>query len=116
MAVKKKEPFRAPEIQEDQEDFEEMPALAEAVVETLPETLKEEAAYQVYIGPSIRGVISENAIITKNEMARIQDALVKYPDIKALLIPGENLGEARSALKKRDSYLRAVYIRLAAKA
>lgn len=112
MAVKKKGPFVAPEIQEDQDVFEEMPALAEAVAETL----KEEAAYQVYIGPSIRGVISENAIITKNEMARIQDALVKYPDIKALLIPGENLGEARSALKKRDSYLRAVYIRLAAKA
>jgi hypothetical protein len=118
MAVKKKEPMTAPEPQENQE-FPEAFEEADAPVEAAPAPRAEpaqEPAYRVYIGPSIRGGITENAIIPREGMAYLQDALAKYPDIKILLIPGDKLGEARAALKKKDGYLRAVYTRLAAKA
>ena len=74
------------------------------------------AAYYMYIGPSIRGVISMNAIIRQDELKRLDNALAKYPDIKHLLIPGDRLGAARIAIKKPDSFLAAIYNRLANKA
>ena len=72
--------------------------------------------YLVYIGPSIRGKISANAIITQDGLTLLRDTLDKYPDIKILLMPGDRLAEARATLKEPGSYLRAVYTRLAAKA
>ena len=75
-----------------------------------------QAAFYMYIGPSIRGVISMNAIIRKDELKRLDDALAKYPDIKHLLIPGDRLGAARIAIKKPDGFLATIYNRLANKA
>lgn len=89
---------------------------------TLPKELKPQAvskpqaAFYMYIGPSIRGVICANAVIRADALKRLDDALVKYPDIKHLLIPGEQLGAARVAIKKPDNFLAAIYNRLAHKA
>lgn len=75
-----------------------------------------QAAFYMYIGPSIRGLISGNTVYRKDELKALDAALAKHPDIKHLLIPGEQLGAARIAIKKPDSFLAAVYDRLANKA
>lgn len=107
MALKKKAPDR-PDILRITETVEAVEQ--EAAPEAAP------PAYLVYIGPSIRGRISANAIITQDGLALIRDTLDKYPEIKTLLMPGDKLAEARAELKQPGSYLRAVYTRLAAKA
>lgn len=108
MAVKKTPETRPDKVVEFKTEAPAKPKL-QAVSKT-------QAAFYMYIGPSIRGVISRNAIIRKGEMKRLDDALAKYPDIKHLLIPGEQLGAARIAIKKPNSFLAAVYNRLADKA
>lgn len=107
MAVKKKSP-----------DKPDVLRISETVEAVEPEAAPAAAppAYLVYIGPSIRGNISANAIITQGGLALLRDTLDKYPDIKTLLMPGDKLAEARAELKQPGSYLRAVYTRLAAKA
>lgn len=107
MAVKKKSP-----------DQPDILRITEMVEEVEPKAAPEAAppAYLVYIGPSIRGRISANAIITQDGLALLRDTLNKYPDIKTLLMPGDKLAKARAELKEPGSYLRAVYTRLAAKA
>lgn len=86
-------------------------------VKLQPQVAKQpQAAFFVYIGPDIRGVISKNAIYRKDELKGLDDAIKQHPDIKHLLIPGEQLGEARATIKKQDSFLAAVYNRLATKA
>ena len=69
--------------------------------------------YVVYIGPSIRAMIAKNAIISKDEMGNIDQALERFPEIKHLLIPGDQLGEARAQIKNPDSFLAQVYGKLA---
>lgn len=81
-----------------------------------PAAKQPQAAFFVYIGPDIRGLISKNAIYRKDEMKRLDPALEKHPDIKHLLIPGEQLGAARETIRKPDSYLAMVYDRLANRA
>ena len=107
MAVKKKTP--------DQPDILRITEAVEtAELKAAPAAVP--PPYLVYIGPSIRGKISANAIITQDGLALIRDTLDKYPEIKTLLMPGDKLAEARAELKQPGSYLRAVYTRLAAKA
>lgn len=107
MAVKKKAP-----------DMPDILRISETVEAVEPEATPEAVppAYLVYIGPSIRGKISANAIITQDGLALLRDTMDKYPDIKTLLMPGDKLAKARAELKEPGSYLRAVYTRLAAKA
>ena len=107
MAVKRKSP-----------DKPDVLRITDMVEEVEPEAAPAASppAYLVYIGPSIRGNISANAIITQDGLALLRDTLNKYPDIKTLLMPGDKLAEARATLKNPGSYLRAVYTRLAAKA
>lgn len=104
MAVKNTEPKQETKV----EKTTEAPAK--------PQAVKEKAAFYVYIGPSIRGLISRNAIYEVNELKSLDRALEKHPDIKHLLIPGEQLGQARIAIKDADSFLSTIYNRLANKA
>lgn len=94
---------------------EAIPPKAKEASEDRPKAIKK-APYYVYIGPSIRGSISANAVLTQDDLTEIKDVLERHPDINTLLIPGDKLGEARAAMKRQDSYLRAVYSRLANKA
>lgn len=77
------------------------------VAKTLP------SAFYVYIGPAIRGIMSKGVVVPGNELRKLDAAIEKYPDIKTLLIPGENLGRAREALKEPYNFLNAAYKRLA---
>lgn len=77
---------------------------------------KQKAAFYMYIGPSIRGQISKNAVYSGDELKSLDKVLKKYPDIKHLLIPGEQLGQARIAIKDTNSFLATIYNRLADKA
>lgn len=108
MAVKK-----APDKQPEEKLLEKPIAQAKPQA---PAARTNQAAFYMYIGPAIRGLISSNAIYRKDELKRLDDALAKYPDIKHLLIPGEQLGAARIAIKKPDSFLSVVYNRLAKQA
>lgn len=55
----------------------------------------------VYIGPTIRSAIQRNAIFmgTREEAKRkLARAIEKYPPIASLLIPSEELAEARKMI------------------
>ncbi len=108
MAVKK-----APDKQPEEKLLEKPIAQAKPKA---PVARTNQAAFYMYIGPSIRGLISKNAIYPRKDLKRLDDALAKHPDIKHLLIPDNQLGAARIAIKKPDSFLAVVYDRLAEKA
>lgn len=110
MAVKKT-PDTKPEEVTIQEEKVVTPAKTKAPAARTPQ-----AAFFMYIGPSIRGVISKNAIYRRDELKKLDEALAAHTDIRYLLIPGDQLGAARADLKKPDSFLAAVYDRLANKA
>lgn len=104
MAVKKTETNREVKVEE------------KTSVPTKNQAAEEKAAFYVYIGPSIRGLISKNAVYSGDELKSLDKAIKKHPDIKHLLIPGEQLGKARIAIRDANSYLAMIYNRLANKA
>lgn len=70
------------------------------------------ANYAVYIGPTIRGIVNYGAIYqgSADEIRAALDAgIKKYPHIAALLIPGEQLAEARIKIKTPGNVLYAQY-------
>ncbi len=73
------------------------------------------ASFFVYIGPTIRGLISENAVFDANDK-NIYNKIKLEPRIKHMLIADEQIGEARAALKNNDGYLAKTYKELANKA
>ena len=85
------------------------------VKKEMPQKIRKEPEpdYVVYIGPSLRAMITKNAIIRKQDLNSVELALERYPDIKHLLIPGDQLGTARAQIRNPDSFLAQVYGRLA---
>lgn len=64
--------------------------------------------FYCYIGPSIVGLIQHGDIYrgTREEaLAAASAAIEKYPMIKPLIVPGENLPDAHVKVKKPDSSL-----------
>lgn len=83
-----------------------------APIETAPVKTKSGRFY-VYVGPAIRGVIGNNTVIKETELKGLDSAIAQYPDIKALLIPGDELGKTRPLVKQPGNYLHALYAKLA---
>ena len=70
----------------------------------------------LYIGPSIRGVIQENAILSgklSEIKAQLAGAIEKYPQIAALIVPAESLAESRREIKTNGTLLHKKYVELA---
>lgn len=70
----------------------------------------------VYLGPTIRGVITQGQVIpgTRQEaIALLASAVTKYPTIARLIVTGAELPEARASMKKPGSLLNILFNRLA---
>lgn len=66
----------------------------------------------VYLGPSIRGIISNGSIYhgTKTEVvSSLQSVIAKYPKVETLLIRDSDLIEARKKLSQDGNRLSIAY-------
>ena len=73
--------------------------------------------YCVYLGPSIRGAVQNGAIIqgTRDEAVTQLTAVIRrYPAVKNLLVPDEELAAARVNIKKPGTALHEYHRRLSA--
>lgn len=75
-----------------------------------------EPDYLVYVGPSLRGYISRNQIIPRHQLLALNRVKEKHPDVKYLLVTGDQVASARAMIKRADNYLASAYERLAGKA
>ena len=72
----------------------------------------------VYIGPSIRGMAERGAVIQGNRdtvEAAMKGAIAEYPEIRDLLIPGEELHVKRPELNMSGSLIHNAYKKLTAR-
>lgn len=71
----------------------------------------------VYIGPSVpRGKLQKYAIFTgtrKEVEAYLADVMEKYPKIKSLIVPVEELAESREKAEKPGNAFNRYYVELA---
>lgn len=89
-------------------------AAEEPVVEPVPakeEAAPKKAAFFMYMGPTILGVIQNASIYTEKDQA-LEAAIAKFPRIKALLIPDDRIAEDRINVTKPGTRLYAEYHRL----
>ena len=63
----------------------------------------------VYMGPSIRNVILHGVTLKGGYTPALEKELEKQPYIRDLLIPADELAEARKELKKNGSRLEVLY-------
>lgn len=71
----------------------------------------------LYIGPSIRGAVQENAILSgklSEIKAQLQPVIERYPQVATLIVPVETLVESRRDVKTRGTLLHKMYAELAA--
>ena len=96
-------------------------AIAAEAPETEPvnepvKAVAQDPDYLVYLGPSLRGYISKNQIIPRPQLLALDRVKEKYPDVKYLLVPGDQVASSRAMIKRADNFLASVYERLAGKA
>ena len=111
MTIKKK-----PIKEETREPVPERSPEQEPVKEARAKTTPARPAYLVYIGPSIRGHLVKNAVIRRDQFKALERSLEAYPEIKHLLVTGDQVAASRAMVRQPDSYLHAVYAQLAGKA
>lgn len=73
------------------------------------------SGFYIYIGPNIPRLIRSNTIYRGNRahvLNEVKEAVEKYPLVKKLLIPGDQLPTARMDVKKSGEALHASYVRL----
>lgn len=74
------------------------------------------AGFCVYLGPTIRGVITQGQIIPgtrKEAIDLLASAVTKYPTIARLIVTGAELPAARVSIKKPGSLLHISFNKLA---
>ena len=91
---------------------------ADATSETAPRSPEaSESGLWVYLGPSIYGAIISGTVFTGpkkgDALAEVVDALVNYPSIANLIVPGESLPASRLKVKTPGNLLYAEYRKLA---
>lgn len=70
--------------------------------------LKAPCGFCAYLGPSIRGVVQNGTIYEgtrETVLSFLSDQIEKYPRIAKLIIPGDELPEAREKIKSKGNYL-----------
>lgn len=73
------------------------------------------AGFCVYLGPSISGLIQKGSVYpcSKGEtLRRIADAAERYPEVAALVVPGNILPEARRKVQTPGNLLYEYYHRI----
>lgn len=104
------------------ESTADMPEQAVGVVDTAaqentPQPATDAPKQFVYIGPSIpRGKLMKNAIFTgtrKEIEIYLADVLEKYPKIKSLIVPIEELAESREKASKPGNAINRYCVELA---
>ncbi len=76
----------------------------------------DEKDFSVYLGPTIRGVITQGQIFDcpkEQAVEQMRDAVNARPLIESLIVRGSGLPEARKALQRSDSLLRKHFNKLA---
>ena len=71
-------------------------------------TTKAKMGFCAYLGPTIRGVVQNGTIYegSKDAIVRqLAEAIDKYPSIAKLIIPGEELPNARQMIRTKGNYL-----------
>lgn len=69
---------------------------------------KAPCGFCVYLGPSIRGLVQNGSIYegTRESVLELLSVQIsKYPRIGTLIIPGDEIAEARVKLKNKGNYL-----------
>jgi len=119
MAVKnsgKNEPYKAAEIATD-EQKEAVNASNSMTEKNEPQAAINAPKQYVYIGPSVpRGKLLKNAIFTgsREEIEKyLADVLEKYPKIKNLIVPIEELARSREQVSKTGNAINRCYVELA---
>lgn len=99
-------------------------AVAEEVVEAVPEektadvpvSKQEKSSNLVYLGPTISGVIKNNAVYKDGVLPeKVNSYIEKLPILKRLFVTLDDMTDAVKELNKDTSALRAVYTEVAQK-
>lgn len=67
---------------------------------------------QMYVGPTIPGVVTKNRIYIGNLPAKVEDRKNKDPYFANLLIPVDQLVTARQKLQDKNSVLAVSYLKV----
>ena len=84
-------------------------------VDETPPLAAENPGVFVYLGPSIRGVITNGGIYTGTRseiLSRFSDAVGKYPDIARLIIEDKNVAKTRERLSRGEGAVSIAYKQL----
>lgn len=102
------------EVQSVCEKTEELiPEEVSSVVEPIPE----KSGVWVYVGPTIRGIVTNGGIYvgTKNEvLARLPDGWKKYPKIERLLVSDAAVSRAKGQINEGKGGISVAFKELAA--
>lgn len=83
------------------------------VVETPKKEVVEEEKTYCYIGPNLPGgVLKKNSVVigTKKEIKeKYKEEIEKYPQLERLIIPVENLADAKAKVEKDGNILNKYY-------
>lgn len=88
--------------------------LPETNAEKVPETVSESRIW-VYLGPSIRGIITNGSIHkgTRPEiLKKFEGGIEKYPKIERLIVADRNVAEAKERLNEKKGSIYINYVEL----
>lgn len=63
----------------------------------------------MYIGPTIKGVVSQNTIFNNGLPSSLEEKKKEIPALYSLVVPIEQLAQARKELKERNSVIGTCY-------
>ena len=66
----------------------------------------------VYIGPSLKNIVQTGTAFTGGYPPKLQEAVKTFPYLAELVVPAENLAQARKALKEPGSSLNQIYSKI----
>lgn len=106
MSSKKREVLT--EVQETPEETVQEETVQEAEETTKEASVKEKTpevapVQQIYIGPTIKNVVSESTIFSNGLTPQLKELMEQRSEVKMLIVPVDKLAEARKALLKKDS-------------
>lgn len=77
--------------------------------------LDEKPSVFVYLGPSIRGAITNGGIYTGTRsevLARFAEVIAKYPDVARLIVEDKNIAKTRERLSRGEGAVSIAYKKL----